>query len=186
MNLQQKFTKPRKAWMFVLLSGVGHSWTPVTLTGSMETSFSEMTRPKYSIHSLWNSYFSGQRKSLFSCKIYNTYQIACICSSSVLVKIRMLSRQTTIMPSAMRFQKMLFIMVWKVARLLVILKNITKGLNRPVRGQHQYRLGNLVGFTLASVLTDSRSPRYLVPTSSSSGLYHSTAQLYLVVQLLLS
>jgi len=35
------------------------------------------------------------------------------------------------MPSAMRSQKMLFIMVWKVAGLLIILKNITKGSNRP-------------------------------------------------------
>ena len=31
----------------------------------------------------------------------------------------------------MRFWKMLFIMVWKVAGLLVIPKNITRGLNRP-------------------------------------------------------
>ena len=35
------------------------------------------------------------------------------------------------MPSAMRSQKMSFIMVWKIAGLLVIPKNITKGLNRP-------------------------------------------------------
>ena len=35
------------------------------------------------------------------------------------------------MSSAMRFQKMLFIIVWKVAGLLVISKNITRGLNRP-------------------------------------------------------
>ena len=78
--------------MFILFSGVSHSWTPATLTGSMETSFSEMTRPKYLICSLQNSYFSGQRKSLFSCKTCNTHQTACVYSSSVLVKIRMLSR----------------------------------------------------------------------------------------------
>ena len=117
--------------MSVLFSGVGYSWTPTTLTKSIETSFSEMTRPKYLIRFLQNSHFSRWRKSLFSYKTYNICRTACTCSSSVLVKIRMLSRQITTMPSAMRFQKRLFIMVQKVAGLLVILKNITRGLNRP-------------------------------------------------------
>ena len=35
------------------------------------------------------------------------------------------------MPSAMKSQKMSFIMVWKVARLLVISKNITRDSNKP-------------------------------------------------------
>ena len=131
INLQQKFMKPRKAWTSVLFSRVGHSRTPTILTGSMETLFFKMTRPKYLIHSLQNSHFSGQRKSLFSYKICSIHQIAFACSSSILVKIKMLSRQTTIMLSAMRSWKMLFIMVWKVAGLLVIPENITKSLNMP-------------------------------------------------------
>ena len=38
----------------------------------METSFSEMTSPKYSIRSLQNSHFSRQRKSLCSCRTCST------------------------------------------------------------------------------------------------------------------
>jgi len=34
------------------------------------------------------------------------------------------------MPSTIRFQKMLFIMVWKVAELFVLLKNITRDLKK--------------------------------------------------------
>jgi len=78
--------------MSVLFSRVGHSQTPATLIGSMETLFSEMTSCKYLIRSLQNSHFSGQRKILFSYKTCNTHLIAFMCSSSVLAKIRMSSR----------------------------------------------------------------------------------------------
>ena len=43
----------------------------------------------------------------------------------------MSSKYTTTIPSAMRVLKMSFIIVWKVVGLLVILKNITRGLKRP-------------------------------------------------------
>ena len=112
-------------------SGVGHSWTSATLIGSIETLFSNTTRPKYSIRSFWNSHFSGQRQSLYSARISSTLQIALVYCSTVLVKMRILSKYTTTISLAIRSLKILFIIVWKVARLLVILKNITKSLNRP-------------------------------------------------------
>ena len=43
----------------------------------------------------------------------------------------MSSKYTTMIPLAMTVQKTLFIMIWKVAGLLVILKNITRGSKRP-------------------------------------------------------
>ena len=43
----------------------------------------------------------------------------------------MLSKYTTMIPSAMRVLKISFIIVWKVAGLLVILKNIMRGSKRP-------------------------------------------------------
>ena len=42
----------------------------------------------------------------------------------------MSSKYTTMIPSAMRVLKILFIIVWKVAGLLVILKNIMRGLKK--------------------------------------------------------
>ena len=97
----------------------------------MNTSFLEIISPKYSIYIFWDLYFSGQRNSLCSTRISNTLQTAYACSSIVFVKIRMLSRYMTTMPSAMRSCKILFIVVQKVARLLVIPKNITRGSKSP-------------------------------------------------------
>ena len=44
------------------------------------------------------------------------------------MNMRMLSKYMIIILSAMRSLKMLFIIIWNVAELLVILKNITKSL----------------------------------------------------------
>ena len=44
------------------------------------------------------------------------------------MNMRMLSKYIIMILSAMRFLKMLFIIIWNVAGLLVILKNITKSL----------------------------------------------------------
>ena len=152
--------------MSILFFRVGYSQTSTTLTRSMETSFSKMTSPKYLIRSLQNSHFSGQKKSLFSYKICSTHQIAFACSSSILVKIKILSRQTIIMPSAMRSQKILFIMVWKVARLLVIPKNITKGSNMPrlVQKAAFYSSPGLMR-TLLKPQQTSSLVKYLAPQS---------------------
>ena len=109
---------------------IDYSQTPVILIGFMEISFSNITRSRYLICSFWNLYFSRQRHSLCSTRISSTLQIILACCSMVLVKIRMLSRYTTTIPSAMRSQNILFIIIWKIARLLVILKNITRGSNR--------------------------------------------------------
>jgi len=57
---------------------------------------------------------------------------------------------------------------------MVHISEVNFGVNASF-AEGMYRLGNLVGFALASVPTDPRSPRYPVPTFSSSGLYHSTA-----------
>ena len=130
MNLWQKLTNLRKAWIFVQFLGTGHSWTLSTLMESIETSFSKITSSRYLICSFWNLHFSGCRNSLYLARISNTLQIAHIYSSIDLVKIRMLSRQTTTIFLVMRSQKILFIIIWKVAGLLVIPKNITRGSNR--------------------------------------------------------
>ena len=110
---------------------VGQSRTLATLTGSIATLFSEMTSLRYSICFQWKSHFSGWRNNLCSASISRTLQTARLCSSSVFVKIKMSSRYTTTIPSAMMVRKMSFIIVWKVAGLLVIPKNITRGSNRP-------------------------------------------------------
>ena len=131
INRQQKLTKPMKACTSVQFSGVGHLQTLATLTGSISTLFSEMTSPRYSIRLQWNSHFSRWRNNLCSASISKTLQTACSCFSSVFVKITMSSKYTTTIPSAMRVLKMSFIIVWKVAGLLVIPKNITRGSKRP-------------------------------------------------------
>jgi len=46
------------------------------------------------------------------------------------VKIKILSRYTTTILSVIKSQKILFIIVWKVARLLVMLKKHYKGLKK--------------------------------------------------------
>ena len=124
-------TNSRKAWMSVYNSRIGYSQTPATLMGSIETLFSNMTKPRYLIYSFWNLYFSRQRYSLCSTRISNTLQMALACCLMVLVKIRMSFKYTTTMPFTMRSQNMSFIIVWKVAELIVIPKNITRGSNRP-------------------------------------------------------
>ena len=115
MKRQQKLTKPMKAYTSVWFSGVGQSWTPETFTGSILTLFSEMTSPRYSICFRWNSHFSGQRNNLCSVSTSKTLQTARSCSSSIFIKIRMLSKYTTTIPLVMRVLKMSFIIVWKVA-----------------------------------------------------------------------
>jgi len=42
-------------------------------------------------------------------------RIACSCSSSVFIKIKMSSKHTIMIPLAMTVRKTLFIMVWKIA-----------------------------------------------------------------------
>ena len=116
--------------MSVRFSGMGQLWTLATFTGSITTLFSEMTNLRYSICLQWNSHFSGRRNSLCFTSISRTLQTVCSCSSSVFVKIKMLSKYTMIIPSAITVWKTLFIMVWKVAGLLVILKTITRGSKR--------------------------------------------------------
>ena len=70
------------------------------------------------------------RNNLYLARVFNTLYTVLWCSFKVQVKIRMSSRYTIIMHSAMKLWKMLFIIVWKIARLLVILENITKGSKR--------------------------------------------------------
>ena len=120
-----------KACTSVWFSGMGHSWTLATLTGSIVTLFSEMTSLRYLIYLQWNSHFSGRRNNLCSTRISKTLWTACLCSFSVFVKIRMSSKYTTTIPLAIRVLKMSFIIVWKVAGLLVIPKNIMRGSKRP-------------------------------------------------------
>ena len=123
--------KPIKAYTSVQFSKVGQSQTPVTFMGSITTLFSEMTNLRYSICLWWNSYFSRQRNNLCSASISRTLQTAHSCSFSVFIKIKMSSKYTMTIPSAMTVQKTLFIMVWKVVGLLVIPKNIMRGSKRP-------------------------------------------------------
>ena len=103
----------------------------MTLTRSIEISFSNTTRPKYSICFFWNLHFSRQRQSLYSTRISSTLQIVLAYYSIVLVKMRISFKYTTTISLVMRSLKMLFIIVQKIARLLVIPKNITKGSNKP-------------------------------------------------------
>ena len=119
-----------KACTSVQFSGVGQLWTPATLTGSISTLFSEMTSLRYSIRFRWNSHFSRQKNNLCSASTSKTLQTARSCSYFISVKIRILSKYTTMIPSAMRVLKMSFIMVWKVAGLLVIPKNIIRDSKR--------------------------------------------------------
>ena len=69
---------------------------------------------------------------LFLTKTSKTCQIVLTCFSRVWVKIRILSRYTTTIHSVIQSQKMSFIIVWKVAELLVIPKNIMRGSKRPL------------------------------------------------------
>ena len=123
--------KPMKACTSVRFFGMGHSWTPATLTGFIATLFSKMTSLRYSICFRWNSHFSRWRNNLCSVSISKTLRTARLCSSSIFVKIKMLSKYTTTIPSAMTVLKTSFIIVWKVVELLVIPKNITRGSKRP-------------------------------------------------------
>ena len=120
-----------KAYVSVWFSRVGQLQTLATFMGSITTLFSEMTNLKYSIYLWWNSHFSGQRNNLCSASISRTLWTARSCSFSVFIKIKMSSKYTMTIPSAMTVQKTLFIMVWKVAELLVIPKNIMRGSKRP-------------------------------------------------------
>ena len=120
-----------KACTSVQFSGMGYLRTLATLTGFIAILFSEMTSPRYSIYFWWNSHFSRWRNNLCSVSISKTLQTTRSCSSSVFVKIKISSKYTMTIPSAMRVLKMSFIIVWKVVRLLVIPKNITRGLKRP-------------------------------------------------------
>ena len=115
----------------VQFSRVGQLQTLVTLTGSITILFSAITSLRYSICFQWNSHFSRWKNNLYSTSISKILQTAHLCSSSIFIKIRMLSKYTTTIPSAMRVLKISFIIVWKVAGLLVIPKNITKGSKRP-------------------------------------------------------
>ena len=54
------------------------------------------------------------------------------CSYRVQMKIMMSSRHTTTIFSIIKYQKISFIIVWEVAILLVMPKNITRGLKRPL------------------------------------------------------
>jgi len=117
--------------MLVQFWEIGQLWTPATFTESISTWSWEITSPKNSICYLLNLYFLGQRNNLCLFRTSKTLYTTLWCSSSVWVKIRISFRYTIIMHSAVRSQKMSFIMVWKVARLLVISKNITRGSKRP-------------------------------------------------------
>ena len=94
---------------------------------SISTQFSKIIKSKSLICVLLNSYFLGHRNSLCSAKTSKTLQITLQCSFNVQMKIKILSKYTIIVSFTMKSQKMLFIIVWKVAELLVIPKNITKG-----------------------------------------------------------
>ena len=146
--------------MFIWFSRVGYLWTLAILTGSIEISFSKITSSRYSIYSFWNLHFLGCRNSLCLARISSTLHTAHVCSSIDLVKIRMLSRQMTTIPSTIRFQKMLFIIVWNRARLLVILKNIMRGTVMPcdtiIQSYVPYQLSDLV-----VILTHSASQNSL-------------------------
>ena len=120
-----------KAYTSVRFSRIGYLWTPATLTRSIVTLFSKMTSLRYSIYFQWNSYFSRWRSNLCSISISKTLWTTHSYSSSVFIKIKMSSKYTMTIPSAMTVLKMSFIIVWKVAGLLVIPKNITRGLKRP-------------------------------------------------------
>ena len=123
MKYLQKLINPRKTWTSVHNSRIGYFWTLVTLTGFIETLFSNTTRSRYSICSFQNLYFFGQRHSLCSIRISSTLQIVLVYYLTVLVKIRILSKYTTTISSIMRSQNILFIIVQKIAGLLVMLQN---------------------------------------------------------------
>ena len=82
------------------------------------------------------------------------------------LKIRMSSKYTTTILLAMRVLKMSFIIVWKVAGLLVILKNITRGSKRPrlVRKAAFHSSPGLIRMLLKPHQTSS-FVKYLAPRS---------------------
>ena len=59
---------------------------------------------------------------------WRTSQVIFMCSSSVLVNMRMPSRYTMTCPLVINSSNILSIMVWNMAGLLVSLKNMTRGL----------------------------------------------------------
>jgi len=111
---RQKFAV-ESHWIPFFFSRMSHSWTSATLTGSITILFFKMTSLRYSIYFRWNSHFSEWRNNLYSVSISKTLQTAHSCSSFVFVKIKMSSKYTMTIPSAMTVLKTLFIIVWKVA-----------------------------------------------------------------------
>ena len=138
----------------------GHSLTPETLTGSISTLFSEMTNPRYSV--LFKlTFFQVQEEFVLSQDLQDLLH----CSSKVQIKIRMLSRYTTIILSVIKSQKMSFIIVWKVTGLLVMLKKHDKELKKTSVGVES-SLSFISGFDLSIIklLTDIQLCK--IPSSS--------------------
>ena len=125
-------TKSKKTWTLLENFGTGYSQTSEILTVSISTLFLEMTNPRYSILFCSNSHFSGWKKGLYSTKTSKTCYTALTYFSRVQVKIRMLFQYITTIPAMIKSWKILFIIIWKVAGLLVLPKNITRDSKRPL------------------------------------------------------
>ena len=63
---------------------IDQSWTPAILTGFIFTWSSEITKPKYLICYLLNSYFLGYKNSLYLAKTFIILQIALWYSQDVI------------------------------------------------------------------------------------------------------
>src|SRR5712671_4437803 len=118
--------------MSVGFLGNGHSAMPLILVGSIWIVLFSNTTPKNSMHFCVNMHFSGLRyRSCFSSlsKILWTHSLWNRGSSGV--AISMSSMYTVSQPSWISSLNIAFIIAWKVAGELVILKNMTVGSYRP-------------------------------------------------------
>ena len=93
---------------------------------------SSITIPKYLIFSLQNSHFLGFKNKSCSQSHFNTHFVACSKASLSLVKMRMLSIYTMIIPSSIRSENASSIITWKVTGELHMPKNITVGSKSPL------------------------------------------------------
>ena len=121
--------------MSLTLLEVGQSNTPFTFTFSILILSSTITIPKNPTFLTFHLYFSGftYTYKLFSTKFFTTSSTTLSCSSFFFISTITLSMKLATSPVLIKFHRILFIIVWNIARKLVSPKNIIVGSNNSSR-----------------------------------------------------
>ena len=109
---------------------VGQSKTPFIFSSSILIHSGPITTPKNPISFIFHTHFSGFTYKSFSASLFTTSSTNSLCSFYSTLIITLSIKRATF-PVLMRFHKILFIMVWKIAGKFVSSKIITIGLNDP-------------------------------------------------------